>query len=374
MNLMNGRGVARGLAAALGLAGTVSILGAAEQSGDSAWGLAFVGFLVMGTLVLWQQPTNRIAWLMWGIGMIVAVDLSVQWYAFSALGPGPVALELLVEPLGIAMFALLVVLVAVFPDGTPAGPWERRLVLGVAVVAMPIILVTFVSPRLLDSGRQSPFAIADAETWVRILVDDTFVVVPIALGLAAASLALRWRRSRGAVRAQFKWLTLGASVTLLALLSTFVVSDSSRLNSALVFGMAALPISIGVAISRTHLYDIDRIISRTASYTIVTAAVLAVYAVLVTTATRFVPDSNALAVAGATLAAAALARPLLRRVQGVVDRRFNRSRYDAERTVDSFGLRLSHEVDSETVSRDLVGVVSQTLQPHGVGLWVRSRS
>jgi hypothetical protein len=136
-------------------------------------------------------------------------------------------------------------------------------------------------------------------------------------------------------------------------------------------GASLIPIACGIAILRYHLYDIGRIISRTTSYAIVTAAVLVVYAAVIASFTRLVPDSSDLAVAAATLVAAALARPLLRRVQAAVDRRFNRTRYDAQHTVDTFGSQLRSEIDADTVSGELVWAVRRALEPREVTLWVR---
>jgi len=132
-----------------------------------------------------------------------------------------------------------------------------------------------------------------------------------------------------------------------------------------------LPISIGVAVLRYHLFDIDRVISRTASYTIVTGFVVATYIVVVALISPLVRGSSSLAIAAATLTAAAIARPVLRRVQEAVDRRFDRARYDGQRTVDALGARLRDAVDVGLVSRDLVAAVNETLAPTKVSLWVR---
>jgi hypothetical protein len=139
---------------------------------------------------------------------------------------------------------------------------------------------------------------------------------------------------------------------------------------ALALVIAMIPLSCGVAILRYHLYDIDRIVSRTASYAIVTGLVLAVYAVIVTSASRFLHSNSPLVVAGATLVAAALARPALRRVQVVVDRRFDRARYDGARTVDEFGGQLQRTVDVEVVQGDLLRTVQESLQPTTTALWM----
>ncbi len=134
----------------------------------------------------------------------------------------------------------------------------------------------------------------------------------------------------------------------------------------------ALPaVAIAVAVLRYRLYDLGRIVSRTVSYAVITALLVAVYLVLVTASTRLLPGGSSLAVAASTLAAAALFQPLRRRVQSVVDRRFNRARYDADRTVEAFTRRLREDVALDAVRSDLLGAVDDTLQPASLSLWLR---
>ena len=141
------------------------------------------------------------------------------------------------------------------------------------------------------------------------------------------------------------------------------------LGDVVLIGVAALPAGMGVAILRYRLYEIERIISRTLAYTIVTGLLLGVYAGLVLLATRVLSVSSPVAVAGSTLAAAALFTPVRRRVQRVVDRRFNRVRYDADRMVEAFAARLKDATDLDTVRADLAGVVNRALEPAHVSVW-----
>jgi len=138
-------------------------------------------------------------------------------------------------------------------------------------------------------------------------------------------------------------------------------------------GLAALPVSMGVAILRYRLYEIDRIISRTLAYTVVTGLLVAAYAGLVLLSTRVLAVSSSVAVAASTLAAAAAFNPLRRRVQRVVDRRFNRARYDADLTVAAFAARLQDKVDLDSVRADLAGLVTRTLEPSHLSFWLRGR-
>ena len=185
-----------------------------------------------------------------------------------------------------------------------------------------------------------------------------------------------WRRSSGDRRQQLKWLASGAAVTIVSVVVALPLSTSGTstalqvwLDNLIWCGLAALPVSMGVAILRYRLYEIDRIISRTLAYAIVTGLLVGVYAALALAA-GVAGFHSQVAVAAATLAAAALFNPLRRRVQRMVDRRFNRARYDADVTVAAFAARLKDAVELDAVRADLTGVVQATLEPAHVRLWL----
>lgn len=194
---------------------------------------------------------------------------------------------------------------------------------------------------------------------------------PLMLALLVLSLSfvgrqvLSWRRSSGERRQQLKWLASGAAVTVAC---APLVGISVGLAW---FGFAALPVSMGVGILKYRLYEIDRLISRTLAYTIVTGLLVGLYAGLVLLATRVLSVYSPVAVAASTLAAAALFAPVRRRVQRAVDRRFNRARYDADTTVATFAARLAGAVDLDAVRGDLVSVVQRALEPAHVSVWTR---
>jgi hypothetical protein len=192
---------------------------------------------------------------------------------------------------------------------------------------------------------------------------------------------LSWRRSAGVRRQQVKWLAGGAAVTVASAIVAAVFSSPGATSTIqdwgdniAWFGLAALPVSMGVGILRYRLYEIDRIISRTLAYAVVTALLVGVYAGLVLLSTHVLSLKSPVAVAASTLAAAALFSPLRRRVQRVVDRRFNRARYDAELTVTAFAARLKDAVDLDAIQVDLAGVVQDTLEPAHVSMWLSERS
>ncbi|MGH3203891.1 MAG: hypothetical protein ACRDOA_14865 [Streptosporangiaceae bacterium] len=202
------------------------------------------------------------------------------------------------------------------------------------------------------------------------------VTVPVFWASFVARQVLGWRRASGERRAQLKWLMAGGIATLAGLGATFVFAQfSGPLATALgsvmlAIGIFALPGSICLAILKYHLYDIDRLISRTLSYALVTGLLVGVYAGLVLLATHVLTVTSPVGVAAATLAVAALFNPVRRRVQRLVDRRFNRARYDADRTVALFASRLKDEVDLDSVRADLAGAVHQTLEPAHITLWL----
>ena len=204
------------------------------------------------------------------------------------------------------------------------------------------------------------------------------VVVPLFWLAFAARQVVSWRRATGDHRQQLKWLASGAvtAVVGLALIAFGPPKDQVSAGSPrdLAFlALAALPVSMGVGILKYRLYDIDRIISRTLAYAIVTGLLVGVYAGLVLLTTQVFRVHTPVAVAAATLAAAALFNPLRRRVQRGVDRRFNRARYDADQTVAAFAAHLKDAVDLDSVRDDLAGVVQQALEPAHVSVWISQR-
>jgi hypothetical protein len=208
---------------------------------------------------------------------------------------------------------------------------------------------------------------------------ETSIGAPIfvCLLVGVASMVVRWRGSGRDQRAQLKWVLFAAATGFLSTLLTGLLAPviGSWLNElAWNVALSIIPVAVGISILRYRLFAIDRIISRTVSYGLVTGVLLAVYAGLVTAVSRLTPSGNSLAVAMSTLAVAALFQPLRRRVQAVVDRRFNRPRYDATRTIETFALELRDKVDLEVLAADLLGVVHQTMQPAKAGLWLRHDS
>jgi hypothetical protein len=328
----------------------------------------------VGWLVARRQPANPLGWLF----LVIAVCLFLctdggEYAAFSYLlghhlpfGPVGLVLDDIWGPT-LVLFALVILL---FPDGRlPSARWRWALrayvvvftaFLAATAVAMAGALAEH--PIRVDSAGGLA-AVDHPSGWFNAIQGPIGVIV-IGLSLAfIARQALSWRRAARERRQQLKWVASGATVSLVSVLlgSSFGVGW---------FGVAALPISMGVAILRYRLYEIDRIISRTLAYAIVTGLLVGVYAALVLLATHVLSVHSTVAVAAATLAAAALFNPLRRRVQQVVDRRFNRARYDADRIVATFASRLKDEVDLDSIRDDLAGAVQRALEPAHVSVWI----
>jgi hypothetical protein len=199
------------------------------------------------------------------------------------------------------------------------------------------------------------------------------LLVSLLIGLTAlVALILRVRRADEVLRLQLRWVTAALVLLLVSFFApSWLPGMSSSFNPYAVAALTALFASLGIAITRYHLYDIDRVISRTVSYALVTGLLIAVYAGIVITASRLLDVHSSAVVAVATLAAAALARPILRRVQTAVDRRFNRARYDAALVVDGYGEQLRSQAHPEHVIEGLIAAVDQAIEPSSVSVWVR---
>ena len=345
----------------------------------------------VGMVVTRRQRENPLGWLFLVIGVClflstVGADYAVLAYRLGHRLPfGPVALAL--DQLWGPSLDLLAVAILLFPDGIlPSRFWRGALrVYGVwfaaLLAATGAAMAGALAAHPVRVDNNGGLAALDHPAGWFNAVQGLLVFVLLGLSLAfIARQALSWRRATGERRQQLKWLASGATVSIICLFLAASSSSSGNgptlwgvLSSLAWMGVAALPVSIGVAILKYRLYDIDRIISRTLAYAIVTGLLVGVYAGLVLLATQVFRFHSTVAVAAATLAAAALFNPLRRRVQRGVDRRFNRARYDADKTVAAFAARLKDAVDLDSVRDDLAGVVHQALEPAHVSVWISHR-
>jgi hypothetical protein len=379
------------------------------------WGLAGVGFLLralndptmdvtaelrerlgwgayptVGAVIVARKPHNRVGWLCCAVGFLLGPAFFGQDYASYALihepgsVPGGWAMAWLGQWPWYLALGVISLLLLVFPNGRLVSPRWRPVawVLG-ADIAVIWVWAAW-APRPLE-GRgleklTNPFSIQQAEAAFRLLEAIAFPIGAMLAVLSVASIVVRFRRARGVERQQLKWFTYAAVLVTLLWLVFFAAGLERWLPLVLMqviseIWLAAIPVAIGIAVLRYRLYDIDRLIHRTLVYGLLTFLLGAVYAGLVLVLGQLFggvgTEPPSWAVAGATLAVAALFQPARRRIQQVVDRRFNRRKYDAARTIEAFSARLRDEVNLDTLAAELLAVTDQTMQPTTVSLWLR---
>jgi hypothetical protein len=392
MASMRSRGwsVALGGLAVVSLAAMVPLSVLARLVGDGVVALVIgVPCMAVGFVVARRQPRNPLGWLFLVIAIFLFVPTVGGDYAYLDYVRGHhlpfAAVGLAVDQLWSEGLALLIVAILLFPDGKlPSRFWRWALRVWCAAFA---VLLIGLAVNTGDALAAHPIRVdttggltaVDNPTGWFAAINHGSLIVLLALSVSfIARQVLSWRRSSGERRQQLKWLAGGAAVSIVGLVLAVIFATSSSSTATVAqwigifawFGLAALPVSIGVAILRYRLYEIDKIISRTLAYAVVTGLLVGVYAGVVLLATEVLSLSSPVAVAASTLAAAAaLFSPLRRRVQRIVDRRFNRTRYNADRTVAAFAARLNDAVDVTAVRNDLTSVVQQTLEPAHVSLW-----
>jgi hypothetical protein len=374
-------------------AAAVPLSGLAHQNLNAGGGSVPVwvsaAFAAAGWVLAFRRPANPLGWIMLGGAFFFALSEDASYYTVADYGlrHGDLplgGLALLAQPgwaPGIVLFGLLVLL---FPDGRlPSSRWRWLAAAYAAVAALWMAGTVVLTVRALadhrtqvDSGGNLLLLSGHdpAAGWWNVL-QGLFFPLLIACWLASiASQALSFRRSSGERRQQLKWLLAGSAATLVALGLAVLFRSVPWLSDVIgVIGFLAVPVSIGVAVLRYRLFDIDRIVSRTLAYAIVTGLLVGVYAGLVLLTTEVFGFHTPVAVAASTLAAAALFTPVRRRVQRLVDRRFNRARYDAETTVAAFADRLKDAVNLDAARDDLAETVYQALEPAHLSVWVSPR-
>jgi hypothetical protein len=349
----------------------------------------------IGAVLAVRRPRNRIGWVLLVMGLSYAAYPFVTWYTAAALfvAADPLPAWRAVAWAGnwvwVPSLACLGLTLLLFPTGRPPSPrWRPVAWLAVAAPAAVMLLgagqpgtlqvAAFVTDPLVTARLTNPLGVAFLPPR---LVEPVLLVILGTQVLAAGSLLVRFRRSRGVERQQIKWVAYAALLLglhqgglALAYLAGLTGPDWAaplwvRLVENLTFGF--LFVAIAVAVLRYRLYEIDRLINRTLVYGLLTAVLGSTYAGVVLVLGQLLGQDSSLAVAGATLAVAALFQPARRRIQQVVDRRFNRRRYDAARTVEAFSARLREEIDLEALSAELLAVVNHAMQPTAVSLWLR---
>ncbi|MBD0324127.1 MAG: hypothetical protein ICV72_12185 [Aldersonia sp.] len=354
--------------------------------------LALYAYFAVGIVLLIRRPANPLGWAMTAIGVLTSLGSFSAEYATYALGATPHDVPLAVFAAWInawwwypTIAIVFLIVPLLFPDGRPLSrrwAWLTRVAIGIVIF---ITVSASLAPTLSDEPAYGPVPNPIGVALVSDIEEGLFGAISfgsliLCMLAALTSVVIRFRRSRGVERQQMKWFVAAAGALIL-LITVEEVSAALGVNhllpeSNVVFGVVVglLPLAIGIAVLRYRLYEIDRIISRTLTYFVLTAVLVGLYLVAVsalTTVLAPVTGKSPFAVAVATLLAAAAFGPLRRRVQSIVDRRFNRARYDAARTVDRFRTSVRDEVDLPRLTTGLLTVVDDAVQPAATTLWLR---
>jgi hypothetical protein len=350
----------------------------------------------VGALVAARRPQNPIGWLLLSAAALISLFLFGDAYASYSLelGHGPLPLDRFMAWLtlwvAVPGFGAFIFVFLLFPDGRVLSPRWRWLVWLGIVGLSAVVLGLAIRPGPIDSvpSLDNPFGIQEAEGLARFLTEGPGGLLDGAVVLASVlSLILRIRRSRGTQRQQMRWFVFSVVMFVVvfgaAQILWAIVEEPESGGPANTFGFAAImlslifiPVSMGISILRHRLYDIDTVVNKTLVYGGLTAILALAYVGIVVALQNVIPgaDDSDLTIAGSTLAVAALFRPLRARIQGFIDRRFYRRKFDAQRTLESFSSRLREDVDLDHLSADLLGVVSDTMQPAHASLWLKEKS
>ena len=345
-------------------------------------------YAVVGRLLVARRPRNAVGWILALIGVVLALGALIDVYMTGGAQDDATQLAGWLKQL--VWFVWLPGLVGIalpllFPDGRlPSRRW-RWVAWAGALGTLLAMLATGLEPGPMEveGAVENPFGIAGADGLLSVAEGLGFALTTVAVAGAGAAVIVRLRRSRGVERQQLKWFAYVASLMVLgftAASSTALTGDSSAWSqvmgpagwfTALAMVAIGIPVATGIAVLRHRLYDIDLVINRTLVYVALTAMLGGAYLASVLLLQLVLSPSSDLAIAGSTLAVAALFRPLRSRIQALVDRRFYRRRYDAARTIEAFGVHARDEVSLEALSEELRAVVAHTVQPAHVSLWLR---
>ena len=355
---------------------TIGVLAA-----GAARALAFpLGFATIGLVLTLRRPANPIGWLYAAAGLAWSLAIPVEPWLHQLVSehrPLPLAAQAAAvygefnwapaTVLGVTLPALLV------PDGRlRSRRWRAVAATGVAAAALVLVGDGLAPARLEDLPIANPFGLTGPAGAVAAMAAGAGTILWVASMVASvACVVLRFRAARGVERQQMRWVAAGAAAAVAGLLAGAATPQNRVVSSVLYSMVLCIPLGVAVAVLRYRLWDLDRLVSRTVTYALVTGLLVLPYLLILPVVTRLAGDAGGLAVAATTLAAVAAFSPLRRRVQDLVDRRFNRRGYDAARTVEAFAARLREQVDLDALSVELLAVVEQTVQPTRASLWLR---
>jgi hypothetical protein len=350
---------------------------------DARPGVGVVSAVTIGAVLASRRPRHPVGWLMLAQAVsLVATGAAAEYLTWGLLarhGPLPAtrSVALFYPASAGAGLILLGFVLLLTPTGRLPSPGWRWWARTMAAVPVVLLLVVTLAPGSVDPYQQvlgGPFDLSGLGGVPRVATQLALAVTTLALVAGAGSLVVRFRRAAGVERQQLRWVVLAAALLVpaaVAVLTGLVLDATAVVTWAVSAWVAGLPLAIGAAVLRYRLYDLDRIISRTLAYGLLTLLLGGGYAGVVLGLGQLLGRDSSLVVAGATLAVAAVFQPARRRIQQAVDRRFNRRRYDAAQTIEAFAARLRQQVDLDTLSAELLAVVGQTMQPAQVALWLR---
>jgi hypothetical protein len=374
-----------GLVAAVAFTRPLTMDTLARSAGNA---LAFpLGFATIGLVLGLRRPANPIGWLYTAAGLVWALELPGRpWleHLLDAHRPLPLAAQL-AATFGDVVYAPAVSLgmtlpLLLLPEGRLRSRRWRPAVAASLTGALLIVVGALRPVQLVSTPLANPLALRGwAGTAAQVADSLGGVLLVGSLVASLVCVVLRFRSSRGVERQQLRWVAAGAAAAVAGVLTVTALLVGGALLGftsgawvvVVVLALPCLPASVAVAVLRYRLWDLDRLVSRTATYTLVTALLVVPYLLILPVATRLAQGSGSLTAAAATLAVVAAFQPLRRRVQDLVDRRFNRARYDAARTVAAFAARLREQVDLDALTAELLAVVDDTIQPTQASLWLR---
>jgi hypothetical protein len=357
----------------------------------------FLVFPLMGALIASRRPENPIGWLCLADGFLwMTTDMLDYYSVYGVAKPGSLPFPLGAAGINNWLWVPSVGLLAtyvflLFPNGRLTSRRWRPLAWLSGVVIVSVSIGVMLSPGSLDMPRgiPNPFGL-EAAPWVTVAAYAILPLLPLCMFASAVSLVLRYRHSEADVRQHIKWIVFAASlvavVYLIAMIASFIHPSEAwttvgsvwwlnLLTIAALLSFVTIPIAVGFAVLKYRLYDIDLIINRTLVYGSLTVTLVALYfggiVVLQRLFVLLTGQQSTLAVVASTLLIAALFTPLRRRIQGFIDRRFYRRKYDASKTLEAFSAKLRDETDLDALSDDLTSVVRETMQPAHVSLWLR---
>ncbi len=335
-------------------------------------------YLVVGILIIERRPGNLVGPLVLALGLVLAGYIALDAFVHQPGTPSVEAAALVVSLIDGPLFVMVAALFLVFPDGHLPGPRWRVVVIGEAGLAAIVLLGALLRPGPFPYYTWLDNPIGPPPNPITEIWELAYGLMVLGVGVAALSLVGRWRRASLVERAQLKWVAAAAALVALAMVTYGGTAGPAQFSEAgdLAVGvtLGLFPIAIGIAVLRYRLYEIDRLISRTVGWALVTAILAAVFVgVIVGLQAVLAPvtEENTLAVAASTLVAATLFQPLRAFVQRAVDRRFDRARVSGERVVSEFAAHARDETDLARLQGAVLCTARASVGPSRAGIWLR---